>query len=371
MKIKDLINKIEALAPPPLQESYDNSGLQIGDPNLECSGALVSLDITEDVLDEAIEKNCNLVIAHHPLLFKGIKRISPDSWVNRCVIKAIKHDLTLYAVHTNLDNVRIGVNQKIAEKIGLKNVEILSPIKGALCKLVCFIPEEKEEKPDAHLEQVKSAVFGAGAGQIGEYDCCSFSMKGTGSFRAGDDTNPFVGEKGTLHHQAEYRFEVILPVYLKNQVLKALIQAHPYEEVAYDLFPLSNEHKQIGAGMIGELEQAEKSKDFLHRIKNLFNCGAIRHTEIIKDEIKKVAICGGSGSFLLSDAIKQKADIFISGDFKYHQFFDADKRIIIADIGHYESEQFTIDLLANYLHENFTNFAVLKTEIDTNPIKFL
>lgn len=371
MKIKDLINKIETLAPPELQESYDNSGLQIGNADLECTGALISLDITEDVLDEAIEMNCNLIIAHHPLLFKGLKRISPDSWINRCVIKAIRHDLNIYAVHTNLDNVYEGVNQMLAKRIGLKNIQILAPVKGSFSKLVCFIPIAEGERPEAHLEEVKNAVFKAGAGKIGEYDCCSFSMKGIGTFRAGDRTNPFVGEKGTIHHQAEYRFEVIMPSYLNNRIVKALIQAHPYEEVAYDLFSLSNETNQIGAGMIGELERSENSEDFLKRIKNLFNCRVIRHTQVIKDEIKKVAVCGGSGSFLLEDAIKQQADIYISGDFKYHQFFDADKRIMIADIGHYESEQFTIDLLADYLHENFTNFAVQKSVIDTNPIKFL
>jgi dinuclear metal center YbgI/SA1388 family protein len=364
MIIREIISYLESVAPPAYQESYDNSGLIIGDPETAVTSALITLDITEAVIDEAIEAGCELIIAHHPILFKGIKRLNGNSFVERCVIKAVKNDIAIYAAHTNLDNITGGVNSKICEKIGLTNVNILVPAKEQLFKLVTFIPND-------HLETVREAVFAAGAGAIGRYDKCSFSADGTGTFRGGEASNPYVGEPGEFHFEEEVRFETILPRHLKNKIIQALLNAHPYEEVAYDIYPLENTLQEIGAGMIGELPGAENEIDFLSRLLEIFGCTAIRHTYLLGKAVKKVAVCGGSGSFLLSAAIAAGADIFVTADMKYHDFFDAEEKIVVADIGHYESEQFTKELFYEILIKKFPNFALRLSEVKTNPVLYL
>jgi dinuclear metal center YbgI/SA1388 family protein len=364
MKIRDIVDYLESIAPLGYQESYDNAGLILGNPQSIISSALITVDVTESVIDEAIEYGCGLIIAHHPILFKGLKRINGNSYVERCVIKAIKNDIALYASHTNLDNISQGVNSKICEKIGLTHTCILAPSKDLLLKLVTFIPVD-------HLDKVRKAVFAAGAGQIGKYDKCSYNIEGSGTFRGGEDTNPYLGLKGEFHTEKEIRFETILPKHIKNNVIRALLNAHPYEEVAYDIYSLQNELPNVGAGMIGELPVAENEVDFLSRLMKIFGCKVIRHTTLLGKPIRKVALCGGSGSFLLSKAIASDADMFITGDFKYHEFFDAENEIVVADIGHYESEQFTKEVFHEFLIKKFPNFALRLSGIKTNPVMYL
>ncbi|NOU60263.1 Nif3-like dinuclear metal center hexameric protein [Marinifilum caeruleilacunae] len=364
MKVRDIISSIEEVAPLSYQESYDNAGLIVGDYKQEVHGILICLDVIESVVEEAITKGANLIIAHHPIVFKGLKRFNGSNYVERTVMMAIKNNIAIYAAHTNIDSVRGGVSEKICDLIGLKNKKVLSPLDEDLKKLVTFVPS-------ADAEKVRESIFKAGAGSIGNYDACSFNSEGTGSFRGGEDTNPHVGEKGKLHFEKEERIETIFPKHLKGKVIGALLDAHPYEEVAYDIYSLDNTNPQVGLGMVGELEKEENAIEFLKRIKDIFGCGCIRHTNITKDKIRKVAVCGGSGSFLLRKAIASKADIFVTGDFKYHEFFDAEDKLIIADIGHYESEQFTRDIFYEIVTKKLPNFAVHISEINSNPINYL
>jgi dinuclear metal center YbgI/SA1388 family protein len=364
MKIKEVTRFLEEYAPLDYQESYDNCGLLTGNSEDEVKGILTTLDCTEDVVNEAIENSINLIIAHHPIIFSGLKKITGRNYIERTIIKAIKNDIAIYAMHTNLDNVPHGVNFKIAEKLGLLDTKILSPKTEILEKLVVFTPK-------SHSEIVLNSLFEAGAGKIGNYSECSFNSEGKGSFKAAENTSPFVGKTGERHHEEEVRMEVILPVEKRSKILKALFQTHPYEEIAYDLYPLKNEYKQVGSGVIGYLTEEKDSVEFLKSLKNIFNTACIRHTRIHKSKIKKIAVCGGAGSFLLKDALRENADILITADYKYHQFFDAENRIIITDIGHFESEQFTSELLLDILKEKFSTFAVRLSETKTNPINYL
>jgi len=361
MKIKDITNFLEDLAPLKLQESYDNAGLILGDKNAEVSAALVTLDVTEAIVDEAIKRKAGLIIAHHPIVFSGLKKITGKNYVERTLIKAIKHDVAIYAAHTNLDSITGGVNGKICEKLGLENCKILQPAGGMLKKLVTFVPVD-------HANKVREAVFAAGAGQIGNYDSCSFNAHGQGTFRGSDTTNPFIGKKGEQHYENEIRVETIFPDYLQEKVINALVQAHPYEEVAYDIYSLDNKFDQIGAGMIGTLPKEKSETAFLRQLKKTFNTKIIRHTALLDKKVKKIAVCGGSGSFLLNQAIASGADFFVTGDFKYHQFFDAENKIVIADIGHFESEQFTKELFYELLTKKFPKFAIHLSEVNSNPV---
>jgi dinuclear metal center YbgI/SA1388 family protein len=364
MLLKHITHFIESVAPLAFQESYDNAGLIIGHPDDEISGILITLDITEEILDEAISKKLNLIVCHHPIIFSGIKKLNGKNYIERCVAKAIKNDIAIYAAHTNLDSVFGGVNSKICEKLELQNCRILAPTSGFLKKLVTFVPV-------ADAEKVRKAIFEAGAGHIWNYDSCSFSQTGNGTFRGNDQTNPYVGEKNQLHSEEETRIETVFPKHIQSKVIQALLQAHPYEEVAYDIYPLDNEYTQAGIGMIGELQEPVDELDFLRKIKAAFNCEVVKHTQLLGKPIQKVAVCGGSGSTYLGKAMAQKADIFISGDFKYHQFFDAENQIIVADIGHYESEQFTKEVFYELLTKKFPKFAVHLSDFSTNPVSYL
>lgn len=363
IKIEDIIQALEKTAPLPYQESYDNAGLITGDGSAEAKGALVCLDSTEQVIDEAIASGCNMVIAHHPIVFGGLKKITGKNYVERTVIKAIKHDIAIYAMHTNLDNVIGGVNKKICDKLGLKQCRILSPKNNLLRKLVTFCP-------DAHAEKVRSAIFTAGAGSIGNYNECSFNAVGTGTFRGNEQSNPFAGKKNERHQEKEIRIETIFEAVNESKILKALIENHPYEEVAYDIYPLANSLHSAGSGMIGETENEMNENDFLVHLKNTMNAACIKHTALLNKKIKRVAVCGGAGIFLLQDAIRNKADVFVTGDVKYHQFFDADGKIVIADIGHYESEQYTCELIYEMVNKIFPTFAVRLTKRNTNPVNY-
>ncbi len=364
MTINEIIKSIEEVAPLSLQEAYDNAGLIVGNPKQECSAALITLDITEDVIDEAIQKKANLIISHHPIVFGGLKKITGRNMVERCVIKAIKNDIALYAAHTNLDNVLQGVNGRIAQKLGLKNCKILAPKQGELRKLVTFVPK-------ANAQKVRLAIFEAGAGHIGEYDQCSYNVEGKGTFRASENANPYVGNIGELHVEEEIRIETVYPKMIENKVLAEMFKAHPYEEVAYDIYPLQNKWETTGSGMIGELPEAIPAMAFLQKVKDIFAVGCVKYTKPVKDKIKKVAFCGGSGSFLINNAIRNNADIFMTGDIKYHQFFDAENKIIIADIGHFESEQYTKEIFYDILKEKMPNFVRYLSETNTNPINYL
>lgn len=360
-KIKDIIQYLETFAPPAFQEDYDNSGLITGDRQLEVTGVIISLDCTEKVVDETIDKGCNLIVAHHPIVFRGLKKLTGANYIERTIIKAIKHDIAIYAIHTNLDNISQGVNKKIADKLCLEETKILRPRTDTLNKLTTFIPIDK-------TESVLEKLHEAGAGMIGDYKNCSFRIEGTGTFLPTEDANPSIGMINKLEKVHEDRIEVIFPSFLKSKILSTLFKAHPYEEVAYYLHELANTNDEVGAGMIGRLQSPMNTTDFLNFIKENLDTPVIRHTAVIKEKIKTVALCGGSGSFLLKDAIGQDADIFITGDFKYHEFFDAEGRIIIADVGHYESEQFTKELIYDILSEKFANIALHFTEVITNPI---
>ncbi|MCB9047324.1 MAG: Nif3-like dinuclear metal center hexameric protein [Chitinophagales bacterium] len=364
MQIKDIIQAIETFAPPIYQEGYDNSGLQIGNPNDEARGVLISLDVTEAILDEAIQKGMNMVVVHHPLLFSGLKQISGRNYIERIVQKAIKNDINIYACHTNLDNVRHGVNAKIAEKLGLQNTAILTPMGESLLKLYTYAPKDTADK-------VRDALFAAGAGEIGRYYECSFNTPGTGTFRPGEGTNPAIGQTGGPREVVEeVKIEVLVDKARQGQVLKALFAVHPYEEVAYELVTLRNPNQDLGAGMVGELAEPIDEQDFLAHIKKNMHTEVIRHTALKGKKVRKVAICGGSGSFLLKDAIRSGADFFITGDYKYHQFFDADGHLVIADIGHYESEQFTSEIFRDIINRKFPNFATLLSSLSTNPVNY-
>ncbi len=363
MLIIDIIRTLEAQAHPSLQESYDNAGLLTGSGNWECKGILCTLDATEAVIMEAKSRGCNLVVAHHPIIFSGLKQINGKNYVEKTVIAAIKLDIAIYAIHTNLDNVIHGVNDRIADRLGLINRQILAPKAGLLKKLYTFVPL-------AQAPQVREALHKAGAGHIGEYSEVSFNGEGTGMFKGSANTTPFVGEPGKVHEEKEVKIEVILPAYLQSAVLKALIEAHPYEEVAYDFVSLTNENQTVGTGLLGQLPEALDETGFLHMLKTGFGLEIVRHTPFLGKKLQKIAICGGSGSFLTGKAIAAGADAYVTADIKYHEFFDANDRILLADIGHWESEQFTTELLIEILQAKFPTFAVLKSGIKTNPVNY-
>ncbi|MDR1372951.1 MAG: Nif3-like dinuclear metal center hexameric protein [Dysgonamonadaceae bacterium] len=364
MKISQIISDLENFAPLALQEDFDNSGLQVGDVQQEVKGILLCLDVTEATLDEAINLGCNLIISHHPLLFKFLRKISGKNYIERCVIKACKNDITVYACHTNLDNAAGGVNYHLAEKIGLKNINALCPKKNSLLKLVTFVPLN-------FAETVRNALFNAGAGHIGNYDSCSFNTEGKGSFKANENANPFVGKTGELHTESEIRIETILPVSRKTAVLRALFDTHPYEEPAFDLYMLENEWKNVGSGIVGELSSNEEEETFLQKIKTLFNLKVLKHSTLSGKKIKKVALCGGSGAFLIPEAILAGADIFITGEAKYNDFYDVENHILLAVIGHYESEVCTKEIFYNIITKKITTFAVHFSKVDTNPVNYI
>jgi len=364
MTIKDITNYIEEIAPLTYAEDFDNVGLLIGNYTTEVTGVLVALDTLESVVDEAIEKKCNLIVSFHPIIFSGLKKINGTTYVERVVLKAIKNDIAIYAIHTALDNSLKGVSAKMAEVLGLVNTNILLPKKGCIKKLTTYVPEKDAEK-------VRTALFNVGAGAIGNYNDCSFNMDGIGTYKGNENSNPVKGKKGTLHKEKETFISVIFETHVEHKLLKALFQAHPYEEVAYDIVTTDNTHQHIGMGMVGELTNPMISQKFLQFVKEKFNVQTIRHSKLLDTPIKKVAVLGGSGSFAIEAAKHSKADIYISADFKYHDFYKAENQIILADIGHYESEQFTKNHLVDYLTKKFLNFAIVLSEKNTNPINYI
>ncbi len=374
MKIREIIQFLERIAPPQYQENYDNAGLIVGNLDTEITGILTCLDSTEAIVNEALTKGCNLIIAHHPIVFKGLKRLNGRNYVERTVMAALKNDIAIYAIHTNLDSVlRGGVNARISERLGLHNLKILSPKRQSLMKLTTFAPLEATQK-------VLNALYAAGAGQIGAYKNCSFRTQGIGTFLPTGEAQPHIGTLGQTEEVQENRIEVIFPTFLAHSLLHTLRENHPYEEIAYYLQALENENQEVGAGMIGELAEPMEEHTFLTHLKKTMQTACVRHTLLRGVQVQRVAVCGGSGSFLLRDALACGADVLVTADFKYHEFFDAEKKIIIADIGHYESEQFTIDLLKEHIEQfliengvekKLAKNRVFSTEINTNPVHYL
>jgi dinuclear metal center YbgI/SA1388 family protein len=364
MNIREVTNYLEELAPLKYAEDFDNVGLLVGNYNTAVSGVLVTLDTLEETVAEAIAKNCNLIISFHPIIFSGLKKINGNSYVERVVLKAIKNNIAIYATHTALDNSKKGVSAKMCEILGLKNTKILIPKKGIIKKLITFVPEQ-----DAAA--LRSVLFEAGAGSIGNYDKCSFNALGEGTYRGNEHSNPVMGEKGKVHTEKEIQISVVFESMYESNILKALKENHRYEEVAYDIITTENVHQDIGLGMIGELPEEMNEKDFLLFLKTTMKTNCVRHSELLHKKIKKVAVLGGSGSFAISNAKRAGADAYVSADFKYHEFFKAEKSILLADIGHYESEQFTKNLLVDYLTKKISNFAVILAEKSTNPIYYI
>jgi dinuclear metal center YbgI/SA1388 family protein len=364
MKLKDLCSYLDSAIPLSYQEEYDNSGLQIGLPESEISSALITLDITEDVIDEAVSEKCSIIISHHPLIFKGIKKITGRTSLERIISTAVRHDIAIYSSHTNLDNFSNSVSRKMAEKLALKNIKVLSPLKNRLLKLVTYIPE-------SHLDKVQEAVFGVGAGVTGNYDRCGFTSSGTGSFRGNEISRPFIGKKGEIHHENEIRFETVLLSHLKNKVIDALLEIHPYEEVAYDIYSLENDNVGIGLGCIGELNEEMIMEDFLCLLQTVFESRGLRYSVQERKNVQKVALCGGAGISLLDIAVASGADAFVTADIKYHSFLDTDSGILLADVGHFESEKFSIEILYDLIIKKFPKFAVRFSKKITNPINYL
>ncbi len=363
MILHEISRALESFVPLEFQEEYDNAGLILGTHEMEIYGALIALDITGEVLDEAIQNNCNLVISHHPLIFKGLKRLVGADNVQRLTVKAIQNKIAVYAMHTNLDNSVNGLNAWVCDLLGIKKCRILSPGRGLLSKLVTFCPVD-------HADNVRQALFEAGAGHIGDYDYCSYNVAGQGTFRASDNAHPFVGEKNVVHVEPEIRIEVIFPRFLEHKLVTALIKNHPYEDVAYDIYPLSNTAGFSGSGMVGELNAAISGPQFLEYVKTQLGIPFLRHSELTEKKIFRVAVCTGSGAFLISEAKKAGADVFLTADLKYHDFFEANEQLILADIGHYESERFVKDLIYGILIKKFPTFAFLISKINTNPVHY-
>ncbi len=361
--VNDVCKAIEAFAPTALQEDYDNAGLIAGNPKMIVKAVLICLDITEEIVNEAIEKKCNLIVAHHPPVFRALKRFTGGSETERILIKALKHDIALYAAHTNLDNTFKGVNHILALKLGAKPLRILRPLNGRLKKLVTFCPL-------AYADKLRDSLFEAGAGQIGNYDACSFNTEGVGTFRAGENTRPFVGDIGKMHHEKECRIETVFPDFLEARIISSLIKAHPYEEVAYDIYPIENSWDMAGSGMIAAFEEEMHEDAFLQHVKKTLDLPVLRHSPLTGKMIKKVALCGGSGSFLIRDAMRSGVDAFLTGDLKYHDFFLPEGKFLMGDFGHYESEQFAKQLLYELLNEKFSSFALLISTVKTNAVNY-
>jgi dinuclear metal center YbgI/SA1388 family protein len=363
MNVKEITTLLEEQAPLSFAEDFDNVGLLVGDPAMEVTGILVTLDTLEQVVEEAVSKECNLIVSFHPILFKGMKRITGATYVERMVLKAIQNGIAIYSMHTALDNVREGVNGKICEVLGLENTRILIPKKGVIKKLLTYVPLASK---DFLLEK----LFEAGAGHLGLYSHCSFTSEGTGSFLPGQQANPTVGSKGNLHLEPEVQVHITFTCDREKEVLRALFAHHPYEEVAYEVTSLENPYDHLGMGMVGELPQALDPKEFLQQVRDRFHCGCIRHTDLPQTPFKRVAVLGGSGAFAIGAAKAAGADILVTADVKYHQFYQAEGKMVIADIGHYETEQFTKNLIAEYLSEKIPNFAISLSETKTNPINY-
>ena len=363
MTIKHFITKIEKIIPLAQAEDFDNVGLLCGNPEREITSVLICHDALESVVEEAVQKNANVILTFHPIIFSGLKSITGKNYVEKAVLKAIENKIAIIALHTALDNHYFGVNHRICRELGLDQLKILIPKKENLLQLITYVPVD-------YAEQVKKALFEAGAGNIGFYDECSFSIGGEGTFRPIDGSNPFLGKKGTTEKVNEIQLSVIFEKFKKNQIISAMKFAHPYEEVAYQIYAIENENQYSGLGMFGELSEEMEEKEFLNFVKEKFDLKIIRHSSFTNKKIKKVAVLGGSGASGIKNALQNQCDAYLTADMKYHDFFTAENRILLCDIGHFESEQFVVQQLYEILSEKFTTFAVSKSSINTNPVNY-
>lgn len=363
MLIAEVIEYLEEFAPIATAEDFDNVGLLVGDSKTSLTGVLITLDTIEEVVQEAIEKNCNLIISFHPIIFSGLKKINGNNYVERTVIKAIQNNIAIYAIHTALDNHYQGVNKMICDRLNLTNTNILIPTKDRIKKLTTYVPVK-------NADDLRNKLFEAGAGAIGNYDYCSFNIEGKGSFKPNENANPTTGKIGELHFEEEVQIGLVFPSHLEAKILKNLVDNHPYEEVAYEVTTLNNAHQQQGMGMTGDLKEPMEEGEFLKLVKDSFKTGCIRHSSLLGKPVKKIAVLGGSGSFAIENAIRSGVDFFITADLKYHDFYKAEGRLVLADIGHYESEQYTKDLIHSYLSKKISNFALILANTKTNPIKY-
>lgn len=363
MTIKDVISKIEKRISISQAEDFDNVGLLCGLPERNVSGILVCHDALENVVEEAIVKNCNLIVCFHPIIFSGLKSLTGKNYVERAVLKAIENKIAIYAIHTAWDNDFFGVNAGICNHLGLKNLNILQPKKNNLKQLNVYVPKD-------HSENLKEALFDAKAGNIGFYDECSFTTEGSGTFRPIAGSKPFSGEQNVRENADEVMISVIFESFKQNQIVSEMKSAHPYEEVAHQIISLDNENQYSGLGMFGEFETEMDEAEFLKFVKDKFNLEIIKHSDFTGKKIKRVGVLGGSGASGIKSALAKKCDAYLTGDLKYHDYFLAESKMLLCDIGHYESEQFVGEQLFEILSQNFSTFAVLKSSEKTNPVNY-
>lgn len=363
MKINQIVQILEEWAPTSYAEDFDNVGLLVGNKNRSCTAALITHDVSVAVVEEAIANNCNLIICFHPIIFKGLTAITGKNYVEKTVLKAIENKIAIYALHTALDNHEFGISYHLGQLLSLTKQRILIPQKNNLFHLTTYVPISDKEK-------LLTALHDAGAGSLGNYSHCSFSVAGEGRFLPHQNSTPAIGEKNAMTHVEEVQIGVIVPKHTQQKVLNALENAHPYETVAYELIAIENQHPNIGLGSIGELKSPLPINDFLKKVKSALNIPYIRHSESGKKNIKTVAVLGGSGSFCIDAAKRQGADALVTADLKYHDFFKAEKDLLLIDAGHYETEQFTKRLILEYLTKKIPNFAFTLSEENTNPVKY-
>ncbi len=358
--IGDLSSALESVAPSLYAESYDNVGLLVGRSEWKCEKVLVALDITEAVVQEAIEKGVQAIVAHHPVIFGGIQRLTGEDTAQRAIELAIKHSIALLACHTNLDAIEGGVSYRMAQAISLVNVRTLQPRSGLLWNLIVYVPAES-------AETLLEALWEAGAGKMGAYDECAFRSHGLGSFRPKEGAHPHNGVIGERAFADEIRLELLVPEGARKKVHQCMMEHHPYEEIAHSWLKHDGVHHSVGFGAIGQWDACDWP-EAVRRIKTAFGVASFRHTMPIASDYRTVAVCGGAGADLLAQAKSQQAELFITSDITYHRYFGADDRLVFIDIGHWESEQHAMELLIDIVREKFPNFAVLKSETNTNPM---
>lgn len=363
MTISTIVKELKRWAPKTYAEDFDNVGLIAGQVDWICSGVLITLDTLDGVVDEAIAKKCNLIVSFHPIVFSGLKKFTGTTYVEKALIKAIRNDIAIYAIHTALDNHREGVNFKIGAQLHLQNTEILLPKKNTIKKITTYVPEK-------HADILLGNLHRAGAGAIGNYDACSFTIVGEGRFRGNTTSNPKIGQPGEITAVNEKQIHVLYAAHLENEVLEALNTSHPYEEVAYEITTLENKNQTVGMGLVGELNNPMTEVEFFNYVKKNMQVSTIRHSKKLGRPIHKVAVLGGSGSFAIQAAKGAGVDAFLTADLKYHQFFEAEDQMILMDIGHYESEQFTKNLIFDFLTKKFPNFAIVLSNTNTNPVNY-
>ncbi|MDX2495518.1 MAG: Nif3-like dinuclear metal center hexameric protein [Desulfuromusa sp.] len=355
--VSDVIGLLNRLCPTYLAEDWDNVGLQVGNPAAEIDKILVCLDAEEIAIQEALRQGAQLIISHHPLIFRPIKRLSPTDMTGRVLFQAIKHDISVVSAHTNLDRAADGLNDWLAERLGVLGVVPLEqPTGGYFYKLVVYVPL-------GHEMEVRDAVFAAGAGQVGAYDHCSFNSRGTGTFRGNQETRPFIGTPGEIEKTEEVRFETIVPAPVLNKVVSRMLKVHPYEEVAYDLIPLANEHLQVGLGRVGQLKKSILLQQFADQVKEKLQLPALKLVGDLEQKISRVAVCGGTGMSMFSAAVRHGADCLVTADIKFHEAQRARAEgVALIDAGHFATEQIMVAELSARLRKFFTQ-RQLKVEV--------